>query len=942
MKKILKGLICAGLAASIGAGMVGAAGCNNNKNPGSGGKIEYRDPEKDALRLAIGGVDQKFNPMFYTSLNDGTIANLTQVSLITTDSEGKLVVGDDQPTVALDYLETYYDANGTKLATGDGKNITAAPGGNVNGDQNGYTTYEFLIKNNMKFSDGEALTVMDVLFNLYVYLDPLYSGSSTIYSTRIEGLQAYRSNTPGAPDTVGGTNTDAKYYIAAQKRYEDLYKWANNEASNYAKGDLKTAIERYQDMLNTDWNSIATSYAKTYEDYYFTEAWQAFFFSQGVFEEQKKPNDNGVPVRFKDGNGKYATEIDPKADAAVTNVEGDVGAISSRGRGLIQMMEYATVDSEVNAYIAEHPGTSVEDAKVALQKKEAIEYLYTQNAGGIRYGINYDKDKDDYTIIENKSGIKSILSEGYFASIVIEAFYQDELTKAASEIEQVVKNISGITVSNSNQFNGKTLDEKHDILKIKVVGVDPKAKWNFGFSVAPMHYYSGTYESKNYVEAAMNDYKAGRIYDGTATEFGVKYSDINFTNYVLAEGGKNGVPIGAGPYMCMASSGGDKRPGSMEFFDNNVAYFKRNDNFTTMGSGVDNAKIKYVTYKVTGDDQIVNSLTAGEIDYGEPIAKADNQTALRHMAQTTYETGGYGYIGINPKYVEDREIRQAIMMSFDTSHLRDYYGNSLVNIINRPMSNTSWVWDYVGKKSTAYTTPYYKRASKAQEIIDYIEANGAWRYKNGTWTNTENGKAGLSFNFTIAGESTDHPAYDMFTYSKRLLEQAGFSISVGTDIKALTKLVTGDLQVWAAAWSSSIDPDPYQIYSIYSKASSTKNWNKDGIMNDATGKYNTEQDIAEALNKKIMSGRQTLDERARAEIYAMSTSKTDYSLMSTLDLIMELAVEFPTYQRKDLCVYNGNVLDSNSMHIKDASHNMGPISELWKVSYHVRPAGAEQ
>lgn len=927
MKKILKGLICAGLAGSIAAGMVGAAGCTKNNNPGSGGNIVYRDSETDPLRLAIGAVDEKFNPMFYTSLNDGTIANLTQVSLITTDAEGNLTVGEDQPTVALDYLETYYDAHGTKLATGNGKKVTAVPGGNVNGDQNGYTTYEFLIKNGMKFSDGEALTVMDVLFNLYVYLDPLYSGSNTIYSTRIEGLQAYRTNTPGAPDTVGGANTDVKYYVNAQNRYGDLYKWADGSASAYVKNDLKMVIELYKDTLNSDWNSIATGYKETYKDYYFTEPWQAFFFMTGVFEEQKKPNENGVSVRFKDANGKYPTEIDPDVDT---------GVISDRGQGLIAMFEYATAPELIAAYIAENPGTSEENAKLALQKAEAVKYLYEQNAGGVIYGENYKKNKEDYTVIENKTGIKSILSEGSFASMVIYMFYQDELTNAANAKEQVVKSISGITVSRSNVFNGETLTEEHDVLKIKVVGVDPKAKWNFGFSVAPMHYYSGTYDGKNYVEAAMNGYRDGKLYDGTATEFGVKYSDVNFTNAVLAASNKNGVPVGAGPYKCTNYTyGRDPAVGmsSMDFFHNYMAFFERNTYFETMGSGIENAKIKYVTYKVTNDDQIVNSLLTGEIDYGEPIAKADNQSALLSLSQKTYQTGGYGYVGINPKYVEDIEIRQAIMMAFDTSHLRDYYGNSLVNIITRPMSNTSWVWQYVEQPSGAY----YTRASKAKDIIDYIEANGAWRYDGGTWRNTENGKTGLSFNFTIAGESTDHPAYDMFTYAKSLLESAGFSISVGTDIRALTKLVTGDLEVWAAAWSSSIDPDPYQIYSKYSMASSTKNWYKDGIINDATGKFDTEKAIVDALNDKIMAGRQTLDERARAEIYAKSTGK-EYSQMSTLDLIMELAVEFPTYQRYDLCVYNGNVLDAKSMHIDDASHNMGPISELWKVSYHIRPA----
>ena len=33
----------------------------------------------------------------------------------------------------------------------------------------------------------------DVLFNLYVYLDPAYYGSATIYSTDIVGLMEYRT-----------------------------------------------------------------------------------------------------------------------------------------------------------------------------------------------------------------------------------------------------------------------------------------------------------------------------------------------------------------------------------------------------------------------------------------------------------------------------------------------------------------------------------------------------------------------------------------------------------------------------------------------------------------------------------------------------------------------------------------------------------------------------
>ena len=85
MKKIFKGLLCAGL---CGVLALGAAGCTKKTGPS-----EHRNTETDALRLAIGACDEKFNPLFYTSQNDGEIANMTQASLITADKNGDLAVG---------------------------------------------------------------------------------------------------------------------------------------------------------------------------------------------------------------------------------------------------------------------------------------------------------------------------------------------------------------------------------------------------------------------------------------------------------------------------------------------------------------------------------------------------------------------------------------------------------------------------------------------------------------------------------------------------------------------------------------------------------------------------------------------------------------------------------------------------------------------------------
>lgn len=898
MKKIFKALICAGLVGAIAAGTLGAAGCGKK----SGAK---RDPEKDPLRLSIGAVDTKFNPMFYTAQNDGEIANMTQVSLITTDAEGKLRVGENYPTVALDYVETYYDTHGTVLATGDGNNISAAQGGNTNGDQNGTTTYEFVIKNGIKFSDGEPLTVLDVLFNLYVYLDPAYSGSSTIYSTRILGLQQYRQQ-----DLSAGEDSDlstAKYYQEADARIQNLLEYAkgNMEATEQILKDETAVKKQYKENLVSSWSTVSTSWVKAYENYNFTAAWQAYCLVENAIDYQYQMNEESQTMeRVKDANDKYLTEFDP---------DHITGVVSSRGQDYTDGINAAVTDAAISEYMTEHPGATRADAELVLQGDYVVKRL--SESRGVEYILTYTSTY----------------------SQIREAFMLDAMAQDTEGKEMVAENISGITVGHTsdsnynNTFNGKTYSEDHDVLKVTIRGVDPKAKWNFGFSVAPLHYYSGTYNGVNYKQEALDEYAHrnepnGTFYDGKATHFGVKYRDVKFLNEVLGNEEKSGLPIGAGAYKCCTYQYGSN-PDRGTFFYLRTAYFERNENFTTLGSGVENAKIKYVTYRETSDDAIIQRLQAGEIDYGEPTATAKNYSLLSGFDKISYLAGGYGYVGINPKYVEDIDVRRGIMTAFNTDPIVEYYGLSLVNIIHRPMSTTSWAYP-------ENATAYYPSAENGQDVIDVIEAGGKWVYNqaNNTWRTRNNSITNHKFKytFTIAGETTDHPAFDMFIDARNLLRGVGFDISVETDVQALQKLVTGDLAVWAAAWSSSIDPDPYQIYSLSSKASSTNNWYKGGIVDSgANGKYGKEFEIASQLNDKIMLGRRTLVQADRKEIYG-----------ACLDLIMELAVEYPTYQRNNLCVFKSSVLDINTMYtdrtgvgLGEASFNMAPLGELWKLNY---------
>jgi peptide/nickel transport system substrate-binding protein len=71
------------------------------------------------------------------------------------------------------------------------------------------------MRDDLVFSDGEPITIDDFIFTLYVYLDPSYDGSTTLYSSPIQGLEEYRSGMETLLNLLiaaGEDNTDFTYW----------------------------------------------------------------------------------------------------------------------------------------------------------------------------------------------------------------------------------------------------------------------------------------------------------------------------------------------------------------------------------------------------------------------------------------------------------------------------------------------------------------------------------------------------------------------------------------------------------------------------------------------------------------------------------------------------------------------------------------------------------
>ncbi|HPJ22521.1 MAG TPA: ABC transporter substrate-binding protein, partial [Clostridia bacterium] len=134
--------------------------------------------------LVVGYLEfsEKFSPFFADTGYDNDVVSMTQISLLTTDRTGGTIYN------AIEGETINY--NGTDYL------YTGPADIEVNYDEaKDQTTYLWTIRDDMRFSDGELVTADDIIFTYYVYCDPAYVGSSTLYSVPILGVSNYRTQT---------------------------------------------------------------------------------------------------------------------------------------------------------------------------------------------------------------------------------------------------------------------------------------------------------------------------------------------------------------------------------------------------------------------------------------------------------------------------------------------------------------------------------------------------------------------------------------------------------------------------------------------------------------------------------------------------------------------------------------------------------------------------
>ena len=179
------------------------AGCGDKKTD------DQTKDENTPLVVGYAAFNEKFSPFFSETEYDQDVWIMTSLGLLNSDRQGQIIMngieGETHAYNGTDY--TYYGPADCEIVE----------------NADGTVDYNFTMRDDIVFSDGEKVTIDDVIFSMYVLCDPTYDGNSTLYAVPIQGMAAYRS----------GMTTLAKAIAAAGRDNADFTYWTEEQQTKF-------------------------------------------------------------------------------------------------------------------------------------------------------------------------------------------------------------------------------------------------------------------------------------------------------------------------------------------------------------------------------------------------------------------------------------------------------------------------------------------------------------------------------------------------------------------------------------------------------------------------------------------------------------------------------------------------------------------------------------
>jgi ABC-type transport system substrate-binding protein len=875
MKK--KNLLAIVLVLILSLSIISLAGCKDEPSPSPSDTVDLDEvvnktapaivyPEYSGANTMVVGYSyfsNKFSPFFSKTGYDQDVAAMTQVGLLTTDRQGNIIYnGIEGETIA--YNGTDYNYTGIADCT-----VT------INEDDT--VDYEFVIRDDLFFSDGVHLTIDDVIFSMYVLSDPSYDGSSTFYAQPIKGMTEYRTGVTSsvyekydamADDILAAGQTNTTYTDFTQAQQEAYWgdclnaagvKFAQEivdyVASNYLSAGYASYMGPYTVQEVTGSEALGVAYGMKMWGFgsWVTEYELSATGTSGLVGEAYKnlytPTLDEEAASFEDLGGIFYV----KATAATPNNE--LYYISSTTGG------YTTTAYVGDRYTTVYTG-DFEDSNGDVYDFDTANPTVDDYWNCILEAYGYDL---------SDSGINYESASSAIADLVKAEFIAQEGPKDPSMNGEVIDSIEGIVKTGPYS------------LRVEMTEFDATSIYQLGVSVAPLHYYGSR-----------------AAYKYTENKFGFTKGDLSGVK------SKTTAPMGAGAYKFVS-------------FDQGIVTFERNGHYY---KGC--PKLENILFKETTDADKIPGVIGTTFDVSDPswsmtagqTVRAENtngELTGDAITTSTVDNLGYGYIGINadnvnvgddPDSVASKNLRiglATLIAVYRETAVSSYYGDQ-ASVINYPISNTSWAAPQPADEgyALAYSVdtegdPIYNADMTAQQRYDaalqatiaYLTAAGyTWDAGTSKFTAAPAG-ASLEYEIIVPGDGTgDHPSFAICTWVKAQLETIGITLTINdpADSNVLwTALEANTQELWCAAWGATIDPDMYQIY--YST-------NVVGAGGTDSNHYHIQDS---ELDELIMAARTSADTSFRKATYK-----------ECLEIIMEWGVEIPIYQRQNAIIFNNS------------------------------------
>ena len=286
------------LAGALAVGTLGGCGQSEHKKEDSTQKAEsIQESDNTPLVIAERGITQNFSPFFAETQGDRNVSDLTSAYLLGKDRNGEYVLQGIEGETR-NYNHTDYPYWGiSDCAVKKGKN------GNV--------SYTFTLRDGVLFSDGTPLTADDLIFTMYVYLDPAYDGPVELNQLPITGLKEYIGNSYKVCNLMlqrGESNENFDQYSKKkQKKFFKTY-WPK------AKKEFISDILAHYGTKSIAKAMIALGYA--YKDDETGVVTATYSYKRWTMKEDDKPTTTDFWDELK-LNSAYGNDIESMSDALV-------------------------------------------------------------------------------------------------------------------------------------------------------------------------------------------------------------------------------------------------------------------------------------------------------------------------------------------------------------------------------------------------------------------------------------------------------------------------------------------------------------------------------------------------------------------------------------------------------------------------------------------------